>query len=439
MLVNKNITNTEFLKLKDNTDENYLATIGLKQNPEGKGFILQTPAGNIQFDGSEKGLVKALQDVKYKISKIPSMTDEFVKELENQVHIIFEKNPEIEKVGSEKDYLNYILGLFPESIEKSIYWHGSNTDLSNGFQEGEKVSNTNAPETKGRNDVYAAAQPWTVLQYVKGVNVKEGVKRKNTVTKQFEIPNWNNLWWELKEIMSNGRRENNDWKDIVIGEDSVRQEIPNKKGELVAPGTPNGHGTTLRKRKSDYGYEDKSDREFFEEVLGVRWGEDTFNTWIERNAEIFKGLQSLENPKLTDNKGGSFPVVVDVRNPIQESGQDTYYEEHRQLFSIADTNGNDAIISKNADNEFGSDVIIMLNYSESPETNERIHFLGTASDLAAFKRWKEGDKVTYLEKNKEDVEKLAKTILTGEDSLGNKLQNPKEEINKQLEQLLMCN
>jgi len=63
----------------------------------------------------------------------------------------------------------------------------------------------------------------------------------------------------------------------------------------------------------------------------------------------------------------------------------------------------------------------MLNYSESSETNERIHFLGTASDLVAFKRWKEGDKVTYLEKNKEDIEKLAKTILTGEDSLGNKL------------------
>jgi hypothetical protein len=51
--------------------------------------------------------------------------------------------------------------------------------------------------------------------------------------------------------MSNGRRETNDWKDLTIDEKNVRQEIPNKKGELDLE---NGHGSTLEKRKARYGY-----------------------------------------------------------------------------------------------------------------------------------------------------------------------------------------
>ncbi|WP_287385737.1 hypothetical protein [Lachnospira sp.] len=44
--------------------------------------------------------------------------------------------------------------------------------------------------------------------------------------------------------MSNGRRENNAWKELVIGDDpnSVRQEIPNKRGEFDLS---KGHGKTL--------------------------------------------------------------------------------------------------------------------------------------------------------------------------------------------------
>jgi len=58
--------------------------------------------------------------------------------------------------------------------------------------------------------------------------------------------------------MSNGRRENNDWKDLVIGPDTVRQAIPNKKG--VFDRDSNGkNGKWLKERKADYGYENKSD------------------------------------------------------------------------------------------------------------------------------------------------------------------------------------
>ena len=56
-----------------------------------------------------------------------------------------------------------------------------------------------------------------------------GVNRKSA-DKKHGFANWVKLWWELKEIMSNGRRENNDWKDLVIGPENVRQAIPNKAG-----------------------------------------------------------------------------------------------------------------------------------------------------------------------------------------------------------------
>jgi hypothetical protein len=37
-----------------------------------------------------------------------------------------------------------------------------------------------------------------------------------------------------------------------------------------------------------------------------------------------------------------------------------------------DKNGNDAILSESADNEFGSDIAVMLNFSK-----DNIYFLGT--------------------------------------------------------------
>jgi hypothetical protein len=124
----------------------------------------------------------------------------------------------------------------------------------------------------------------------------------------------------------------------------------------------------LRERKADYGYENKSDKQFFEEILGVKWGKDTFNTWTQRNAEIFKSLQYTEN--------GIYPAVINTTNPITESGENTYYEEERQLMTKADANSNDAILGNNTDNEFGSDVAVVFNASSN-----NVHFLGTEDDI----------------------------------------------------------
>jgi hypothetical protein len=46
----------------------------------------------------------------------------------------------------------------------------------------------------------------------------------------------------------------------------------------------------LSERKADYGYQNKTDAEFFKDVFGIEYGKDTFNTWTKRNAKIFQSL-----------------------------------------------------------------------------------------------------------------------------------------------------
>lgn len=280
--------------------------------------------------------------------------------------LIFDRVPELAKIGTPTEYAAYIKEIFPNSVEKEVYWHGSNEDFSEGFASAKRGEGSGALETKKRNDLYLNKQGWASLQYVNGINRKG--RDKNG------FAHWNKLWWELKEIMSNGRRENNDWKDIVIDESTIRQAIPNKKG-VFNRDSGGKNGKWLSERKADYGYENKSDKEFFEEIFGIKLGKDTFNTWTARNAEIFKSLEKSAK--------GINPVVIDVRNPIIEEGQNTYYEEQRGLFTIANAKGNDAILSKKADNEFNSDVAVVINAN-----NDNVYWLGTKSDIERFRQWK---------------------------------------------------
>ena len=305
---------------------------------------------------------KAFKDWFGDWEKIANITEE---ELQ-AASLIFDRVPELAKIGTPTEYAAYIKEIFPNSVEKEVYWHGSNEDFSEGFASAKRGEGSGALETKKRNDLYLNKQGWASLQYVNGINRKG--RDKNG------FAHWNKLWWELKEIMSNGRRENNDWKDIVIDESTIRQAIPNKKG-VFNRDSGGKNGKWLSERKADYGYENKSDKEFFEEIFGIKLGKDTFNTWTARNAEIFKSLEKSAK--------GINPVVIDVRNPITEEGQNTYYEEQRGLFTTADAEGNDAILSKKADNEFNSDVAIVINAN-----NDNVYWLGTKSDIERFRQWK---------------------------------------------------
>lgn len=294
--------------------------------------------------------------------------------VEEQLVLVFERIPELSKIGSIREYAAYLADKFPNSVDRSVYWHGTNEDFSEGFKSAKKGKGSGAPETQSRNDFYLAKQAWTVLQYVNGVN-------RNSVDKN-GFAHWNKLWWELKEIMSNGRRENNNWKDMVIGEETIRQGIPNKKG-VFNRDKGGSNGKWLSERKADYGYENKSDKEFFEDILGIQWGKDTFNTWTKRNAEVFKSLEKTQK--------GIYPAIINTQNPIREKGQNTYYEEQRGLFTQAERESNDAILGEQTDNEFGSDVAVVLNASE-----KNVHFLGTKEDVERFKKWLEENRASKV-------------------------------------------
>lgn len=293
-------------------------------------------------------------------------------ELLEQITLVFERNPELSRIGTVKEYAAYLKEVFPNSIDKAIYWHGSDSDFSQGFNSAIKGKGSGSPHISG--EFYLAKQAWSVLQYVSGVNRSFGPDVNG-------FNHWNKLWWELKEIMSNGRRENNDWKDLIIGSENVRQAIPNKKG-IFNRDSGGENGKWLRERKADYGYQNKTDVEFFKDIFGIEYGKDTFNTWTQRNAEIFKSLVKTEK--------GIYPAIINTINPIRESGKNTYYEPERGLFTRAKEKNNDAILGANTDNEFNSDVAVIFN------AQENIHFLGTTQDIALFRQWLKKNKASKV-------------------------------------------
>ena len=289
------------------------------------------------------------------------------------IDYLFSINPQLEQIGTREEYQQYINSIFPDSQVDSVYWHGTDSDFNQGLENATRGKGSGAPETRG--EMYFNKQPWASLQYISGVN--------RNITDKNGFNNWVKLWWELKEILGNGRLQNDDWKNLVIGPD-VRQEIPNKRG-VFNRNQGGSNGKYLRERKADYGYENKSDKEFFEEVFGIKYGKDTFQDWVDRNADKFKQIWNSRSVKK-----GIYPAILNVQNPIVEEGQNTYYEEQRGLMTRARRDGNDAIISNRAKNEFSSDVIVMLNPQQD------VHILGTNQDLEQFKQWKQHNNVSKV-------------------------------------------
>ena len=289
------------------------------------------------------------------------------------IDYLFSINPQLEQIGTREEYQQYINSIFPDSQVDSVYWHGTDSDFNQGLENATRGKGSGAPETRG--EMYFNKQPWASLQYISGVN--------RNITDKNGFNNWVKLWWELKEILGNGRLQNDDWKNLVIGPD-VRQEIPNKRG-VFNRNQGGSNGKYLRERKADYGYENKSDKEFFEEVFGIKYGKDTFQDWVDRNADKFKQIWNSRSVKK-----GIYPAILNVQNPIVEEGQNTYYEEQRGLMTRARRDGNDAIISNRAKNEFGSDVIVILNPKQD------VHILGTNQDLEQFKQWKQHNNVSKV-------------------------------------------
>lgn len=285
------------------------------------------------------------------------------------IDYLYSTNTELPKVGSKEEYAQYINSIYPNSLINSIYWHGTDSDLSQGVENTKKGKGSGAPETSA--EMYFNKQPWASLQYVSGVN------RNIPDTEGYN--NWVKLWWELKEALGNGRMDTDEWKNEIIGP-NTRQYSPNKRG-IFNRDKGGSNGKYLSERKARYGYQDKTDKEFFEEVFDIRYGKETFNDWVNRKKSEFQDVW-----KSRQVKKGMYPAVLNVQNPIVEKNQNTYYEEQRGLFTKAKQNKNDAIVSNEAKNEFGSDVVIVFN------PKENVHFLGTKQDVEDFKNWKNSNK-----------------------------------------------
>lgn len=324
------------------------------------GYEISDEYKNVFDENGEPILFKSEKSVELTKSKYDEAVD-----------YLFDVNPELESIGTKEEYVKYLNEKYPHSYQE-LYWHGTNSDFSDGLNTATRGKGSGAPETGA--EMYFNRQPWASLQYINGVN------RDVTKPDDEGFTNWVKLWWSMKEILGNGRMENDDWKHEIIGP-NIRQEIPNKKG-VFNRNQGGGNGSYLSERKAKYGYGNKSDKEFFEEVFDVRYGKETFQDWINRKAKEFQDTWLKR-----DIKTGIVPSILDLTSPIIEEGQNTYYEEQRGLFTKAKNGGNNSIISNKSKNEFGSDVAVMFN----PQKD--VHFLGTKSDIAAFKKWKQN----YLE------------------------------------------
>lgn len=324
------------------------------------GYEISDEYKNVFDENGEPILFKSEKSVELTKSKYDEAVD-----------YLFDVNPELESIGTKEEYVKYLNEKYPHSYQE-LYWHGTNSDFSDGLNTATRGKGSGAPETGA--EMYFNRQSWASLQYINGVN------RDVTKPDDEGFTNWVKLWWSMKEILGNGRMENDDWKHEIIGP-NIRQEIPNKKG-VFNRNQGGGNGSYLSERKAKYGYGNKSDKEFFEEVFDVRYGKETFQDWINRKAKEFQDIWLKR-----DIKTGIVPSILDLTSPIIEEGQNTYYEEQRGLFTKAKNGGNNSIISNKSKNEFGSDVAVMFN----PQKD--VHFLGTKSDIAAFKKWKQN----YLE------------------------------------------
>lgn len=107
------------------------------------------------------------------------------------VDYIYNLHPELNSIGTKDDYLKYIRTIYPNSLVTDIYWHGSDSDFSEGLSSAKRGKGSGASETG--NEMYFNKQPWTSIQYVSGQN--------RNIPDEEGYSNWVKLWWEMKEIL----------------------------------------------------------------------------------------------------------------------------------------------------------------------------------------------------------------------------------------------
>ena len=287
--------------------------------------------------------------------------------VQSTVDHLYREYPDLSLIGDRGQYSEYYKTIFPTSKVQEPLAHGTNDDLILGLEGTVKSgSNSGAPEIQGKNLFFTHVQPYAGLQYSRGLNALPG-------------QNWNRQYWVLKEI--NGKPyyapeyagpQNTSWRTTPMTK--LREEIPNKAGEFDRVRLPDGsytdgHGKLLTEYKAEFEMPEASDKEFLE-ALGAKEGE-TFDQFVSRNKEVFKDVYNSGNYK------GLYHVKINSENPLIVEGRDTYYDKNG-IWDQMTAGRHDAVVQKNAQNEFGTDVVFT---EASPE---RVRILGSLPDRQAF-------------------------------------------------------
>ena len=97
---------------------------------------------------------KAREDYKNEVLESLKSAASISPQNNENVDLLFTRVPELATIGSKEDYLRYLSTIYPNSVDKGIYWHGTNADSSKGFESAKKNEGSGAPETKERDDFY---------------------------------------------------------------------------------------------------------------------------------------------------------------------------------------------------------------------------------------------------------------------------------------------
>jgi len=278
------------------------------------------------------------------------------------IKTIFEQIPELLSIGNTQQYSEYINTIFPNSKLKNIVWHGTDADLSDGFNRTKRVPGTGSSSPRMEGDIYTSFQRYSTIPYIKDQGVKQPGHK--FILQYFEVK-------ELFKKLNKKDENDTSWKDKPI-----KDLIIDKRHE--------------QEYKNDYHIsEDADSNSFLRDVYDIDTNK-TFNDWAKQNKEYFKNLEI---------KGKfPYPVLLNIENPYIESGKDTDYTE---IIKNAKEKGNDGLIMYKNNDAFNSDVAVAFNDSQS-------YILGSKQDLNKFKEFVKNYKAntSTITKNIFDTESI---------------------------------
>jgi len=256
------------------------------------------------------------------------------------VKLLFLKNPKLEEIGFQKDYLDYLKTIFPESKIKTILFHGTDVDNLSVFKNEYKGSGSGSPHVQG--EIYTSFQPWSVLPYMTGVGTQKDRK-------------WIVQYFEVKRLIDKENRNNK----ISLKNINIIHKLGKYKGKRIS------------ELKSEYNF--KGNRlEFVKEIYGLTENMSFFD-WLELKKKEFKKIWN----KRTFPLNKIIIIKVNIQNPIISKNNNTIYTE---FIEEAKKNKDDGLIMYENKDAFTSDVVVIFNPS-------RIWILGSKKDMIHFRKF----------------------------------------------------